>query len=330
MTTRANKPTGRGARRIEAGGRTCAVSLTVVLSYDPDMKVLVTGGDGFIGRNLCGELAVRGHEVTALSRHPGDELPGDVSVATGDVTSYASIESAFEGQDAVVNLVALSPLFKPKGGNRMHDVVHRQGTENVVRAAEAHGVPRLVQLSAMGADPDGPTAYIRAKGRAEEIVGESDLDPVIFRPSIVFGEGSEFLDFTKKLAPPYVAALPGGGKTPFQPIWVKDFVPMIAEAVEDGRHIGETYEIGGPEPLTLAEVARQIHAAAGRPTRVIPIPMPLARVGLTLAGSVPGFPMGPDQYRSLKFDSVPAHNDIDAFGVTEAVLKTLGEFLRER
>ena len=301
----------------------------MVLSFDPDMKVLVTGGDGFIGRNLCAELAARGHEVTALSRHPDDVAEG-VSVATGDVTTYASIEAAFEGQDAVVNLVALSPLFEPKGGNRMHDVIHRQGTENVVRAAEAMGVQRLVQLSAMGADPDGPTAYIRAKGRAEETVRESALDWVIFRPSIVFGEGGEFLNFTKKLAPPYVAALPGGGKTPFQPIWVKDFVPMIAEAVEEERHTGEIYEIGGPEPLTLAEVARKIHAAAGRPTRVIPVPMPLARVGLTVAGAVPGFPMGADQYRSLKFDSVPAHNDVDAFGVSESVLKTLDDYLRER
>ena len=302
----------------------------MVLSHDPDMNVLVTGGDGFIGRNLCGELAARGHDVTALSRHPGSDVPEGVSVATGDVTSYASIEPAFEGRDAVVNLVALSPLFEPKGGKRMHDVVHRQGTENVVKAAETHGVPRLVQLSALGADPDGPTAYIRAKGRAERVVRDADLDRVIFRPSVVFGEGSEFISFTKKLAPPYVAPLPGGGKTRFQPIWVKEFVPMIAAAVEDERHAGETYEIGGPERLTLAEVAREIHAAAGRSFRVIPVPMPLAGVGLTVAGAVPGFPMGPDQYRSLKFDNVPDHNDVDAFGVSEAVLKTLGEFLRER
>ena len=292
------------------------------------MDVLVTGGDGFIGRNLCRELVERGHDATALSRHPGDDLPEGVEAVTGDVTSYASIEAAFEGRDAVVNLVALSPLFEPKGGSRMHDVVHRQGTEHVVRAAKAHGVPRLVQLSALGADPDGPTAYIRAKGRAEEIVEGSGLDWTVFRPSVVFGEGSEFLSFTKKVAPPYVTPLPGGGKTGFQPIWVGDFVSMIAEAVEDDRHVGKTYEVGGPERLTLAEVARRVHGAAGRSVTVIPVPMTLTRVGLTLAGSVPGFPMGPDQYRSLKFDNVPEHNDVDAFGVREADLKTLGEFLR--
>ncbi len=294
------------------------------------MRVLVTGGDGFIGRNLCAELVERGHEVTALSRHPSDELPPGVETATGDVTSYASIEAAFEGRDAVVNLVALSPLFEPSGGSRMHDVVHRQGTENVVRAAKERGVPRLVQLSALGADPNGPTAYIRAKGRAEEIVRESGLEWTIFRPSVVFGDGGEFISFTKKLAPPYVTPLPGGGKTRFQPIWVGDFVPVIADAVGGDRHVGRTYEIGGPERLTLAQVARRVHGAAGRPVRVVPVPMTLARVGLTLAGSVPGFPMGPDQYRSLKFDNVPTDNEVDEFGMREADLKTLGEFLRER
>jgi len=82
----------------------------------------------------------------------------------------------------VVNLVARSPLFEPKGGNVMHDRIHRKGTENLVRAAEEGGAERFLQLSALGADPDGDTAYIRAKGQAEEIVRESGLGWTIFRP----------------------------------------------------------------------------------------------------------------------------------------------------
>ncbi|ELK52445.1 NADH dehydrogenase/oxidoreductase-like protein, partial [Haloferax sp. BAB-2207] len=103
-----------------------------------------------------------------MSRSPNSEdLPDGVEKAMGDVTDYDSIAGAFEGKDAVVNLVALSPLFEPSGGNRMHDIVHWQGTENVVKAAEANDVPRLVQMSALGADSDGDTAYIRSKGKAE-------------------------------------------------------------------------------------------------------------------------------------------------------------------
>jgi len=292
------------------------------------MQLLVAGGNGFIGTNLVDELLDRDHDVTVLARNPdAAALPAGVETVSGDITAYDSIESALEGQDVVVNLVALSPLFKPKGGNEMHDEIHRHGTENLVRAAEEHGVDRFVQMSALGADPDGPTAYIRAKGQAETHVRESELDWVILRPSVVFGEGGEFVSFTKKLAPPFVAPLPGGGKTRFQPIWVGDLVPMLADAVEDDSHVGETYELGGPETVTLADVAKLAHGADGRSVSVVPVPMGLAGVGLSIAGSIPGFPMGADQYRSLKFDNTTADNAVDAFGRSEGDLTSLRSYL---
>jgi NADH dehydrogenase len=295
------------------------------------MKILVVGGSGFIGSYLCRELKERGHEVTALSRSPGnDDLPKGINKAMGNVAAYDSIKEAFEGQDAVYNLVALSPLFKPKGGNEMHDTVHRKGTENVVRAAEKHGVDQYVHMSALGADPDGPTAYIRSKGEAEEIVTESVLDYTIFRPSVVFGDGGEFVSFTKLLAPPYVTPLPGGGDTRFQPIWVGDLVPMLADAVEDEKHLGQTYEVGGPDKLTLAEIAELIHESEGKSTTVVPVPMGLARVGLAVGGAIPGFPMGSDQYRSLQFDNTTDDNDIGAFGVGTGELTTLRAYLNRR
>ncbi|KTG09136.1 NADH dehydrogenase [Haloprofundus marisrubri] len=294
------------------------------------MKVLVVGGTGFVGTHLAAELLERDHEVTVLSRSPeDDDLPPGVETARGDVTAYDSMEGAFEDQDVVVNLVALSPLFKPSGGNDKHFEVHLGGTENVVKAAEAHGVPKLVQMSALGADPNGPTAYIQSKGQAEEVVQNSDLDWVIFRPSVIFGDGGEFVPFTKKLAPPFVTPLPGGGKTGFQPIWVGDIAPMLADSVEDDDHVGQVYEIGGPEKLTLAEVAKKAHGAEGRSVNVVPVPMGLAGVGLGIGGKIPGFPMGADQYRSLKFDNTTNDNDIGAFDRDESDLKTLETYLAE-
>ncbi|WP_435197002.1 complex I NDUFA9 subunit family protein [Natronomonas sp. EA1] len=337
------------------------------------MNVLVTGGTGFIGTYLCEELARRGHDVTALARTPGDaDFDGDVATVAGDVTDRDSLEGAFEGQDVVVNLVALSPLFRPKGGNEKHFEIHLGGTEHVVEAAEEHGVSKLVQLSALGADPDGDTAYIQAKGQAEDVVKKSTLDWVIFRPSVVFGDGGEFVPFTKKLAPPYLTPLPGGGKTRFQPIWVGDLVPMIADAVEgstadaetaaeetetaddDGEpvetggatqairrvdaaaedenegedpHVGRIYEVGGPETLTLAQVARLAHAADNKPVSVVPVPMPLAGIGLSMLDLVPGAPMGSDQYKSLKFDNTTSNNAVEAFGYDESELTTLADYL---
>ena len=295
------------------------------------MKVLVAGGTGFIGSYLCRTLADGGHEVTAMSRSPA-ETPEGVDSAVGDVTAYDSIAPAVEGHDAVVNLVALSPLFEPKGGNVMHDRVHRAGTENLVRAAEEAGADRFLQLSALGADPDGDTAYIRAKGRAEEIVEASDLEWTVFRPSVVFGEGGEFVSFTKRLKGMFAPGvplypLPGGGKTRFQPIHVEDLVPMLVAALESDEHVGETYEVGGPETLTLRRVTELVYEAERKGVRIVPLPMPLAKVGLSVLGAVPGFPMGGDQYRSLKFDNTTVDNDVNAFDVDEADMTTLAAYL---
>jgi len=291
------------------------------------MNVLVVGGTGFIGQNLCVELHDRGHDVTALSRDPGDaELPDGVDSVAGDVTAYDSIEGAFEGQDVVVNLVALSPLFKPSGG-ASHEAVHLGGTQNVVDAAEERDVDRLVQMSALGADPDGSTAYLRTKGQAEQVVRDAPMDWVIVRPSVVFGEGGEFVGFTKALTTPYVTGLPGGGKTRFQPIWVGDLAPMLADCAIDEDRAGEVYEIGGPEVLTLADVTHLAYRAEGKSVRVLPVPMALAKIGLTAAGPLPFVPMGPDQARSLRIDNTVVENDVAAFGVDADELTTLAKYL---
>jgi NADH dehydrogenase len=293
------------------------------------MHVLLVGGSGFVGSAVATELLDRGHDVTVLSRTPEDDVEDDdrVSTMAGDVTEYDSIESAFAGVDAVVNFVALSPLFTPAGGEGMHDEVHRAGTENVCAAAHAHGVDRLVQVSALGADPDGPTAYLRAKGEAERIVRDCDVPSVVVRPSVVFGAGGEFVRFTRTLTTPYVTGLPGGGSTRFQPIWIGDLAPILADCVEDDDRVGATFELGGPEVVTLADVTRLVYRSDGKPVRVLPVPMALARVGLTVGGLVPGFPMGPDQYRSLRLDNTVAENDVAAFDRDPGDLRTLADSL---
>lgn len=298
------------------------------------MKVLVVGGSGFIGSTLCGELKRRDHDVTALSRSPSSEdLPKGVNKVMGNVREYGSIREAFEGMDAVYNLVALSPLFKPSGGDQMHDEIHRKGTEHVVRAAEKHDVDRFVQMSALGADRNGPTHYIRSKGRAEEVVRDSSLSWVIVRPSIVFGDDCEFVKFTKKLKRMFAPGvplypLPGGGtQTRFQPIWIGDFAPMLVEMLTGEDHGGQTYEIGGPEVITLREVAESVFAAENRSITIVGLPMPLAGVGLKTLGVLPVFPMGADQYRSLNFDNTVEKNDIGEFGVSEDELTTFDEYL---
>lgn len=292
------------------------------------MHVLVTGGTGFVGRNLCDELAGRGHEVTALSRNPDEKpTPPGVEAVEGDVEEYETIAEPVAEADAVINLVALSPLFKPKGGKERHFEVHLGGTKNVVRAAEEGGVDRLVQMSFLGADSDSSITAMRAKGDAETVVRESDLDWTIFRPSVIFGEGGEFVEFSKKLTTPYITGLPGGGRNRFQPIWIGDMAGILADSLDDERHVGQIYEIGGPEVLTLAEVTELAYEADGKPVTILPIPLPLVGIGLRLVDPLPFIPFGVNQYRSLQVDNTTVSNDISAFGLESSDLKTLRRYL---
>jgi len=296
------------------------------------MKVLVLGGTGFIGTALAAELHDREHEVSVLARSPEEnDVSDDVESVVGDVTAYDSIEPSFEGVDAVVNLVSLSPLFKTPAGTT-HEEVHLGGTENAVEAAESYGVDRFVQMSGLGADPDGPTAFLRAKGAAEAVVRGADLEYAIVRPSIVFGDGAEIVPFTKRAKQMFapglpIAPLPGGGKTRFQPIHVDDLVPMLADCADGDDHANVTYELGGPEVLSLAEITRLVYRAEGKKMRVVPIPMPIAGLGLRVLGAVPPFPFGSEQYRSLKVDNTVAENDVEAFGRSPGDLTTFRSYL---
>ena len=293
------------------------------------MNVLVTGGTGFVGSALCRELDERGHDVTALARDPsGADLPDGVETYAGDVTDYGSIEGAFGGQDAVVHLVALSPLFKPRGGREAYLDVNLGGTENVVAAAETSDLDRIVLMSGLGADPDSPSYFLRSKGLAEAVVRDSDLEWVITRPSVVFGDGCEIVSFTKLVTTPYVTGLPGGGReTRFQLIWIEDLAPLLADCVEDDERAGEVYEFGGPEVQDLAEITKLVYRAEGKSASVVPIPMPLAKVGLALGDYVPFAPLGSDQYHGLALDNTPEENDVEQFGVDPAELRTFADWL---
>lgn len=294
------------------------------------MNILVAGGDGFVGRHLCAELVDRGHAVTSLSRSPDPEvLPEEVNTTTGDVTDYESIESAFEGKDAAINLTALPPLHDPRPGT-FHDTVCIGGAVNSAHAASQHGVDQYVEMSSLGAEMQSPIAYWRTQGLGDMVVEYSDLDWVVLRPSFIFGEGSETFAFVKKYTTPYVTVFPDGGSHPtFQPIWVEDIASIAADALEDEKHVGKAYDLGGPEVLTFGEVTRLLYQAEGKSVRILSVPMQLAKIGLYSVDPLPSIPFGINQARALEMSNVTDHNEVDAFGVDESDLLSLSVYLKE-
>lgn len=285
------------------------------------MDVLVAGGSGFIGRSLCSALDERGHAVTAASRTPDVAgLPTSVETVAVDITQ-PDLAGVVDGHDAVVNLVALPSHTQPRGSS--HEAVHLDGTRHLVRASEKTDVDRFVQMSALGVDSGVPAASLEAKREAEHYVRESDLRWVVYRPSVVFGDGCAFVPFIKQVIPPVVAPLPSGGTMRIQPLWVEDLTPMLADGVEDARHAGQIYRIGGPEKLTFAETVTLVCNSRA----VVPIPMPLAAVAFWAADHIPLVPFGLDQYHLFKLDNTTVENDVSAFGVSEDDLKALGVYL---
>ncbi len=270
--------------------------------------VTVFGGSGFIGRHLISRLARRGWIVRVAVRRPSraDFLKpmGDVAQVTpirAPIQDRIAVESAVAGADAVINLVGI--LYQR--GPQTFAAVHDHGARAVASAAAAAGVERLVQVSALGADPQGDADYARSKGAGEAAVRAAFPDAVILRPSVVFGPEDGFFNRfagIARLSP--VLPLIGGGGTRFQPVYVGDVADAIAEAVTDPACAGRTYELGGPHVYTFKELMelllRQIH----RRRLLVPWPFALAELQAAFFELLPVPPLTRDQVRMLRRDNV--------------------------
>ncbi|MGH2784172.1 MAG: complex I NDUFA9 subunit family protein [Actinomycetota bacterium] len=236
------------------------------------MKVLVTGGSGFVGRNLISRLQSEGFEVRSLARNPGDHTAGVESVA-GSITDRETVRRAVDGVDAVVHLVAIIV----ERGSQTFEAVNHAGTKNLIEAMHDAGVRRLIHQSALGAGPDERYPYLRSKWLGEEAVRASSLDPTILRPSVVHGPGAGFfrpIMWSLRWAPVY--PMPAGGRTRFQPIAIDDLATCFVRALR-GEQIGATLDLGGPEVMTFSDIVRTVMAVLGKRRKLVSVPVWAAR-----------------------------------------------------
>jgi NADH dehydrogenase len=278
--------------------------------------ILITGATGFVGHHLVEALLDAGRPVRCLVRQPDRPAvarlrEGGAEIVRGDVTDEVNIVHAAMGAEAMIHLVA---VIKERGRSTFAEINYR-GTVHALDAAHRAGVRRFIHLSALGADPASPYPYLRSKGLAEEAVRQSGLDFTIFRPSVIFGEGCEFVRMLAAL----VKALPvvpvvGSGQELFQPVWVGDVATVIARAVDDAATIRRTYDLGGPQQLTYNEILAAVEATLGARRPVVHVPMGLARpVAALMTRVLPSPPVTPGQLALL---SVPNETDRSA---TEAL-----------
>jgi NADH dehydrogenase len=245
----------------------------------PDSIVTVFGGSGFIGRYVTQRMARAGWRVRVAVRRPHEAgfvrpygFVGQVEPIQANIRDEESTRRAIANADAVVNCVG---ILSEVGKQTFSDVVD-EGAVRIARLAAAAGVPRLVHISALGADADSESAYARSKGQAEARIREVFPDAVILRPSIVFGEGDGFFNRFASMArmSPVLPIL--GPDTRFQPVYVDDVAAAAARAVIEGVPAG-VYELGGPEVATFRSLMQRMLGVIRRRRWIVAVPWGLAR-----------------------------------------------------
>ena len=272
-----------------------------------DRLVTIYGGSGFLGRHVVRALAKRGWRIRVAVRRP-DLAPylkplggvGQIHAVQTNVRFPDSVAAAADGADAVVNLVGI--LYQR--GRQRFSAIQAEGAAAVARAAADAGA-KLVHVSAIGADPDSPSAYARTKAAGEAAALSAVPDAVVLRPSILFGPEDDFFNrfaAMARLSP----ALPliGGGHTRFQPAFAGDVAAAIAVALDGGAKGGAIYELGGPEAKTFRALMQLMLREIGRKRLLLPIPFTLARVQAFFLEWLPTPPLTRDQVRLLERDNV--------------------------
>ncbi|MEM8852445.1 MAG: complex I NDUFA9 subunit family protein [Pseudomonadota bacterium] len=273
----------------------------------PGKLVTVFGGSGFVGRYLVRALAKDGWRVRVAVRRPdlvGHLQPmgmvGQIHPVQANVRSEESVRAAVSHADVVVNLVGILA----EGGKQTFDAIQAEGAKTVAHAARDAGVGRFVQMSAIGADPNGAADYARTKAAGEAAALEAYEDAVIVRPSIVFGPEDQFFNRFAGMAKlsPFVPVV--GENTKFQPVYVGDVGAFTAAAAKGEVPGGKAYELGGPEVKTFRELMEMMLTITRQKRKIMPLSFGMATLQARALSLLPKPPLTVDQVEMLKRDNV--------------------------
>ena len=275
----------------------------------PKQTLCVLGGSGFVGRHLVPALHDAGHTVRVLTRrrerHRELLVLPRVTVDEIDSGDTEALATAFAGCDAVINLVG---ILNEKGRDGTgFEAAHVALPERVVAACRSAGIGRLLHMSALNADPEGPSHYLRSKGRGEALVHAAhgaDLAVTSFRPSVIFGPGDGmFCRFAGllALAPLFPLAC---ASARFAPVWIGDVVPCFVQALDDPATFGERYDLCGPEVWTLHQLVEYTARESGMSRWIVPLGDDLSRMQAWFMEWLPGKPFSRDNIASTTVDSV--------------------------
>ena len=270
--------------------------------------VSILGGTGFVGRHIVTRLAARDIRVRILTRHPERhrdlKIMPEVELVAGDAHDPATLNRFFADAGAAINLVGiLNEKGRDGSGFRR---VHTELTEKALAAAEATGVKRFVQMSALKADmKDPPSHYLRSKAAAEKAVFATTAFPVtVFRPSVIFGPEDSFMNRFAGLLKfsPFMPL--AGADARFAPVFVGDVADHFVDCLDDPATHGKGFELCGPRIYTLRDLVRYAGRLTGHRRPIIALPAWAGKVQARMLEFVPGKPLSRDNLASLSVDSV--------------------------
>ena len=287
------------------------------------MRIFLTGGTGFVGRHVLRECIAQGHQVRALVRRGGAPQgfeTQEVELVRGDVND--SLEAFMTDVDAIIHLVGI--IKEVPSQNVTFEALHTRATQNVVQAAQASGISRLVFVSANGASKDGTTKYQTSKWAAEQAVQSSQLDHwCILRPGLIFGDpGMEREEFCMVLASTLIRPFPvlpvfGSGQYLLQPVSVEEVADATVQALTASNVNRQVIPVVGTQQFSYIELLDIVTRAIGmRPKPKLKLPLSVVRAGIRFAGKM--LPITPDQFAMLVAGNIADQRLFyDSFQVTE-------------
>ena len=285
--------------------------------------ILITGTTGYIGRHLVARLVEQGERPRCLVRNgarAASILPADkVEFVQGDTVHPTTLEGAVQGIDTIVHAAFITADHKQSSGNT-YEETNVTGTANLIKAAKAAGVHRMIEISGLGTKEDKPGTYMEGRYLAEKMLKESGLDWCIIQPSVLFGKGAPFIKGLADLikTAPVVPSI-GGGKTMFQPIYVEDVVTVIMKVLEDPQRTnGHTYTIGGPGYYSFNQVFDVLLKAMHTSRPKVYAPTPLVGIGAAVMEAVlPKPPLTKAAMTLFSFNNTTDLNSVERdFGFT--------------
>jgi NADH dehydrogenase len=298
--------------------------------------VCVIGGSGFLGSHIVRLLAARGIAVRVPTRNRERVkesliLLPTAEVQTQDVHDPATLRRLLTGADAVVNVVGVLHDARRDGFRRNHVELPAK----IVAACRETGVTRLVHVSALGAAPDAPSAYLRSKAQGEAEIASAEafgIRTTVLRPSVIFGRGDSFLSLFARLARVFPVLPLGGAGARFQPVSVDDVAAAVVRSLEDAATFGARYDLCGPRVYTLRELVEYTCRVLGLRRRVLPLPGSLAMLQAFVLEHLPGSVMTRDNVRSMQVDNVCADCAFPpVLGITPTPLEAVAPlYLAER